>query len=47
MRAVLVIVILGVVGFFGYEYAVNGRLPHEALRGAPAAPAADEAAPAQ
>ncbi len=31
MRAVIIIVILAVIGFFGYEYAVNGRDPMTAV----------------
>ncbi|WP_439155578.1 hypothetical protein [Yoonia sp.] len=31
MRAIIIIVIAAVLGFFGYQYAVNGRAPAEAV----------------
>lgn len=50
MRAILILVVLAILGFFGYQYAVEGRSPGDAvgvLTGGAATPeAADEQAPA-
>ncbi|SHE84798.1 hypothetical protein SAMN05444339_102233 [Loktanella atrilutea] len=34
MRAIVIIVIAAILGYFGYQYAVNGRDPHAIVTGA-------------
>ena len=46
MRAFVIIVVAAILGFFGYEFAANGRTPVEAVKGLVgiAAEVADDAA---
>ncbi len=46
MRAIAILIVLAVLGFFGYEYAANGRSPAEAIGVLTGQTAADEAAAA-